>query len=169
MGSFHNNFWLRRGAATGAVLLGTLGLASGASAAGLPAAPMNENSSPHYVRVKPAYIQWSGDATGVVSGHGGAYKSPISWTKWDSREADGNATSWIDNCKPDCATGHYDGIPTRVKLWDPKVLHGKLIFTRLRWSAGGETYNSKATYKGSYGSYTYWGWSFPTVTGPHES
>ncbi len=60
--------------------------------------------------VRPHFVQLSADGALYL---GGSRKSgkigPISWRRWSSSAARGNGYLWVDNCKPDCASGKFTG------------------------------------------------------------
>jgi hypothetical protein len=59
-------------------------------------------------------------------------KSP-SWKYWTASSArTKTATLWVDNCKPDCATGSFQKYPATLVLYRPRTAHGTRYFTRMR-------------------------------------
>jgi hypothetical protein len=82
--------------------------------------------------VKPATVDFSGDAGNVVTG--------INWASWTAAGAVGAGTSGIQSCVPNCAQGKTKFVPTTVVLSD--VVGGH--FTHLIETRNGTT--TVATY-----------------------
>jgi hypothetical protein len=40
----------------------------------------------------------------------------LSWSSWRKTVAHGKGTAYVNNCKPNCANGHFDRFPVNVKL-----------------------------------------------------
>ena len=91
-----------------------------------------------YTGTKPAEIDYSGDASNVVT--------KITWSSWTATGASGTGTSGIESCNPNCAQGPVKQVPTTITLSNP--VNGK--FTQMT-----ETRN------GSSQSYTYPSASWP--------
>ncbi len=72
-----------------------------------------------YTGMQPAQIDFSGDATNVVT--------KITWTSWTATGASGSGTSDIDSCNPNCAQAPPSLVPTTITLADP--VNGK--FTKM--------------------------------------
>lgn len=85
--------------------------------------------------VRPSEITYTGDGTGFFAGYGKPSHKPrvgrIRWTKWTTTQATGTAGDWTDNCNPACANGLRTAYRVRLKLYDPAVIHGYNVFTRL--------------------------------------
>ncbi len=58
--------------------------------------------------VKPATVDFSGDAGNVVTG--------INWASWTTAGAVGQGTSGIQSCVPNCAQGKTKFVPTTIVL-----------------------------------------------------
>jgi hypothetical protein len=84
---------------------------------------------------RPSEIVYSGDGSGFIAGSVGttAKPAPITWGRWTRQSANGEGSNWIDNCKPDCATGHFAHYLMTVRLSRGKRLGGHLVFTQMTW------------------------------------
>jgi hypothetical protein len=94
----------------------------------LPGLP-TEMGGPRY-QVRPSEIDYTGDGSGVLGGFDGGGRSRfghLHWNYWNSRDALATGAVWIDNCKPDCAAGHF--FPHQVRAFAFRPRHGH--FTRL--------------------------------------
>ena len=81
-------------------------------------------------QVRPAQITYTGDGSGILGGSGGtsaAHPGRLKWTGWTRTGATGSGTVWIDDCKPDCADGTFNGHRVKVNAFRPVKGH----FTRL--------------------------------------
>src|SRR3569833_453074 len=59
----------------------------------------------------------------------------IRWSGWTRTRAVGTGTAHENDCKPNCAAGHFHAFPITVRL--SKVVHcvsGRPEFARLAWS-----------------------------------
>jgi hypothetical protein len=85
--------------------------------------------------IRPSEITYTGDGTGFFAGYGKPSHSPhvgrIRWTQWTPTQATGTGGDWIDNCTPACANGLRTAYRVGLKLYDPAVIHGHNVFTRL--------------------------------------
>jgi hypothetical protein len=82
--------------------------------------------------MKPATVDFSGDAGNVVTG--------INWASWTAAGAVGEGTSGIQSCVPNCAQGKTKFVPTTIVLSDVVGDH----FTHLIETRNGTT--TDATY-----------------------
>jgi hypothetical protein len=46
------------------------------------------------------------------------------WTSWTPRLASGHGTFWENDCKPDCADGHFHYYPSLAVLWGSATVEG---------------------------------------------
>jgi hypothetical protein len=56
------------------------------------------------------------------------------WVSWSVRQSEATATKgWLhyDNCKPNCAEGHYRRKRAMVQLYAPHRCHGRLVFGKV--------------------------------------
>ena len=60
---------------------------------------------------RPATAQISGDGTYALSG--------MSWSVWSATTAVGTGTALLDDCNPNCASGHIYHVPVQVTFSDP--------------------------------------------------
>lgn len=54
------------------------------------------------------------------------------WLHWTARSAFAWGTLWADNCRPNCAAGHYARYPAEVSLSRVAVHKGVSYFSRMR-------------------------------------
>jgi hypothetical protein len=47
------------------------------------------------------------------------YLTKLQWTRWNRRKAVATGINEVDNCKPDCARGHFHAYPVKVTLSRP--------------------------------------------------
>jgi serine/threonine protein kinase len=80
-----------------------------------------------YSGMKPTEIDYSGDATNVVT--------KITWSSWTAAAASGQGTSDIDSCNPNCAQAPPSLVPTTVTLSAP--VNGR--FTKMTETRNGFT------------------------------
>ncbi len=63
----------------------------------------------------------------------GVFVKTPSWRYWTATSARSRtATLWVDNCKPDCATGTFRKYPATLVLYRPRTARGTRYFTRMR-------------------------------------
>ena len=82
-----------------------------------------------YSGMKPATIDFSGDASNVVTS--------ITWTSWTATGATGQGTSDIDSCVPSCAQAPASYVPATITLSAP--VNGK--FTAMTETRNGSSSN----------------------------
>ncbi|NYD40056.1 hypothetical protein [Nocardioides panaciterrulae] len=68
---------------------------------------------------------------------GSLYVTGMRWTTWDARRAVGKGVAHVNDCKPDCAHGHYARYRVTVHLAKPRELCGSRFFTTLRVKGSG--------------------------------
>ena len=76
-------------------------------------------------RVRPAVIYVGGSTAFLRIRH---------WSHWTRTSASTQATLWVDNCKPDCASGHFRTYPAQVTLSRVANHKGARFFSRMRLS-----------------------------------
>jgi hypothetical protein len=54
------------------------------------------------------------------------------WAHWSGTSASTRGTLWVDNCQPDCASGHFRRYPAQVTLSRVAERHGVRFFSRMR-------------------------------------
>jgi len=54
------------------------------------------------------------------------------WSHWTRTAAATQGTLWVDNCRPDCASGHYRTYRAQVTLSRVADRHGVRFFSRMR-------------------------------------
>jgi hypothetical protein len=57
-----------------------------------------------------------------LSGDGTTALWSMTWTAWDSTQADGTGTEKIDDCNPNCAAGTLHAVAVRVALSNPVMV-----------------------------------------------
>ncbi len=68
---------------------------------------------------------------------GSLYVTGMHWTRWDDRRAVGRGLAHVNDCKPDCADGHYATYRVTVHLAKPRELCGSRFFTTIRVQGSG--------------------------------
>ena len=63
---------------------------------------------------------------------GSLFVRGMQWTVWDDRQAAGDGIAHVNDCKPDCADGHYATYRVTVRLAQPRELCGSRFFTAIR-------------------------------------
>ena len=111
---------------------------------------------------RPHMIGLSGDGSSFIAGarqHGRqstsnpGWAGHIAWSSWTMNQAVGSGANWLDNCRPDCASGHYYPYPTKLRAYDPQNGHFTRLWTHIRYHGRWRTYVLRLVY--SYGSW-YW-------------
>lgn len=68
---------------------------------------------------------------------GSLYVRGVRWTVWDDRRAVGDGVAHVNDCKPDCADGHYTEYRVAVRLAQPRRLCGSRFFTAIHLKGPG--------------------------------
>ena len=69
-------------------------------------------------------------------------------------QAVGSGVNWLDNCRPDCASGKYYGYPARLRAYGPQNGRFTRLWTRVRYHGKWRTHSWKLVHnRGSW----YWG------------
>lgn len=63
---------------------------------------------------------------------GSLYVAGVRWTTWNDRTALGDGIAHVNDCKPDCADGHYATYRVTVRLARPRDVCGSRFFTAIR-------------------------------------
>lgn len=122
-----------------------LGLPGSAGAATTNAVAITRPGSAHvplYVvvsctgqaQVKPGRISLACADNGIGLTH-------LHWTSWTPELASAYATSWTNDCKPDCAEGHVYYYPVVAVLWGSAAVKGHPAERRYLWAT--LTYTTK--------------------------
>lgn len=109
-----------------------------------------QSSAPHDVHVvdrgadQPTYFAQYGVSTHAYrpsrlnpSVDGSLYVEGMRWTVWDDRRAAGAGIAHVNDCRPDCADGHYTTYRVAVRLTQPRELCGSRFFTTIRVRGSG--------------------------------
>jgi hypothetical protein len=97
--------------------------------------------SGYKLRVRPASIWLSGDATEVVAGtghHAVGGHAPLGrlhWTRYRSSRAVATGSVWLNDCRPICAAGHFHPYSATVTL--TRVRHNRFTRLELTYVRGG--------------------------------
>jgi hypothetical protein len=78
----------------------------------------------------------------IASANGSFFIRHMHWSSWTRSSAKGHGTAWADNCKPDCASGHYRKDPVHVRLLKPRNACGKRYFVSMRLHYTGKKFPS---------------------------
>ena len=116
------------------VFTSALVVVPGALASGLPKVPSYAGTpSNSNFKVKPASIQIAGDASFYYSGRKESHNraGALKWTSWTATGGRSSGFNWVNNCKPDCASGKFHQYPVKLRVWRPRHLGGYLLFTRM--------------------------------------
>ena len=111
--------------------LAALGLAAATSSAATSATPgfygCRVYTSKHPVAVvRPRSII-------VACADANFYLTGIRWTTWAAAKATGTGTGHQNDCKPNCAAGHFHTYPATLTLTKPRACDGHSVFTTLAW------------------------------------
>jgi hypothetical protein len=74
----------------------------------------NENDK---AQVEPGTISLACADDGIGLSH-------LHWTSWTPELASAYGTEWQNDCKPDCADGHFHNYPVVVELWGSAAVKG---------------------------------------------
>ena len=74
---------------------------------------------------------------------GSLYVRGMQWTVWDDRQAAGDGIAHVNDCKPDCADGHYATYRVTVRLAQPRELCGSRFFTTIHVRGSGYHTNAR--------------------------
>lgn len=87
----------------------------------------------------PAMIVFTGDGSGFLAGRGGSARHPgkLRFTSVTASQAVATGGTWLDNCMPSCAQGHFRDFRGTLRLYRPRKLGGKLVFTRFTFKFNG--------------------------------
>jgi hypothetical protein len=77
---------------------------------------------------------------------GSLYVRQVHWTVWTDRRAVGHGVAHVNDCRPDCADGHYATYPVTVRLTRPRELCGSRFFMGFRLQGSG--YATRAVWSG---------------------
>jgi hypothetical protein len=88
---------------------------------------------------RPTYVAQYGVSTHASeprrlnpSVDGSLFVARMRWTVWDDRYAAGVGIAHVNDCRPDCADGHYARYRVTVRLAHPRTFCGSRFFTTLR-------------------------------------
>jgi hypothetical protein len=128
---------------TACVLLGAAIPAIPAVAASAPPRLLRFDDTTQFA-VRPATLTFGADGGTLVLGPGVTQSSfqahhdgHIHWTAWTATGATGTATVWINQCRPNCAAGHYTSYPGTAKA--SRVVKGRYTRLTLSYQRGAQT------------------------------
>lgn len=85
----------------------------------------------HHPVVRPASIVFA-------CGDGNFYATSLHWSSWGATSAAAAGVGHQNDCKPDCAAGHFHAYPLDVRLSRPvRCVHGRTEFSRWAWTFTG--------------------------------
>jgi hypothetical protein len=105
-----------------------------ASSSPVTATPVASGAGATQPASQKVYFAEGGDIRGTVlfqpacgsgcplSGDGTTAMWNMTWTSWDSTQADGTGTEKIDDCNPNCAAGTLHAVAVRVALSNPVMV-----------------------------------------------
>lgn len=104
---------------------GLVGSASAAPSSAMAVTRADSAATPHYVvlncndktQVKPGTIVLACADYGLGLSH-------LHWTSWTPELASAYGTEWENDCKPNCAEGHFHYYPVVVELWGSATVKG---------------------------------------------
>jgi hypothetical protein len=104
--------------------------------------------SPHRFAVRPAVIDYTGDATAFLGGRdAGTYDfGHLHWSYWTRYRAYATGVDWINNCDPSCADGYFYAHPARVLA--TRVRHGKFTRLKIRYRYGSRALTDRRALRG---------------------
>jgi hypothetical protein len=127
----------RVGACSAAAVCLLLAIAISANAAAAGSARLLRFDDTTRFAVRPATLTFGADGGVLVLGPDVTQSSfqahhdgHIRWTAWNATSAAGTATVWVNQCRPDCAAGHYTSSAGTVNA--SRVVNGR--YTRLTLS-----------------------------------
>ena len=112
-------------------------LAAAGAAAALSARPSRPPAAAQ-ARLPVAYNGADGWSAGKVRltvlyvGGPDTFVRTARWDQWTGRSAVSHGTLWVDDCRPDCAAGHYRRYPATVTLSRVAHREGVSFFSRMR-------------------------------------
>jgi hypothetical protein len=135
-----------------AVMLALLAGAAPAAATGSSPRLLRFDDATRFV-VRPATLSFGADGGVQVTGPGvsasalhAGHDGHIRWTRWNATGARGLGTVWINQCRPNCAAGHFASYPVRVQA--SQVVNGR--YTRLALSYRGKVVRYRLRRFGSF-------------------
>jgi hypothetical protein len=69
----------------------------------------------------------------IACGTGQFYAARIKYSTYDGAQAKAHATLYLDNCRPDCASGKFKAYPGRITMRRLVRCHGRLYYSRISW------------------------------------
>lgn len=121
-----------------------LAVTAAGTAAALTTSPSGSSLATH-TRLPVAYNGLDGWQHGqarlpvIYVGGSTAFLRAKHWAHWSRTSAATRGTLWVDNCRPDCASGHFRTYPAQVTLSRVADRKGVRFFSRmqLRYQHGG--------------------------------
>ena len=80
------------------------------------------------------HLRYRPHTISVFCADGGMQVKRLHWNEWSADEARGRSTrTFVNNCKPNCAEGHFDRFHVRLVLHRVRTCErtGKQVFTRM--------------------------------------
>ena len=98
---------------------------------------MDHSSRPTYVAQYGVSSHASAPRQLNPSVDGSLSVTGMHWRVWNAHRAVGTGTAHVNDCKPDCADGHFSSHPVTVRLGHPRIMCGSRFFTTLRITGSG--------------------------------
>lgn len=130
-----------RGAGLAIVTIVTLTTAGAATAVPHASAPAHaqrtyyaEAFNGSAARIRPKIMGITANGVDVIR--------HVHWATWKRSSAKGHGVVYADNCKPNCAEGHYRKDPAHITLLKTTNMCGKRFFVRMRLHYTGKNFPS---------------------------
>ena len=70
----------------------------------------------------------------MACGDGNFFLTGLKWSRWNAIDAFAAGTGHQNDCKPDCASGHFHRYSVALRLFRPEECRGgRREFTRVSW------------------------------------
>jgi hypothetical protein len=115
------------------VAAGALVAVPAALAGSLPTVPSYSGPVGHGdLKIRPSTIDYDMGSAFLAGSRRPNHKAgPLNWSSWTAPGGRGSGFNWLDNCKPNCASGKFHLFPVKLHFWRASRVHGHRIFTRL--------------------------------------
>jgi hypothetical protein len=67
----------------------------------------------------------------LACGDGNGYFDRVQWSQWTQTYATATARQWVNDCKPNCANGHYTKRRVPLRLYAPTTLDFQRYFSKI--------------------------------------
>lgn len=124
----------------------TVSVPSALAARGLPKVLTGGNPM---FQFKPGTIGFTGDGSIIVGGSGGTsarHPGHLHWTTYNQRQGVAIGTAWINDCTPDCVHGDYSPHRLRIRVFQVREGHFRLLAVRYRYQGRNQVQRFAAFY-----------------------